>query len=154
MLADDLPPALASRRTLARALAFVDPAYSFWKASAFSLFGPSSRFAPLAISFCADVTRLRICAASRCLVKRSLRTCLMRSTICMALMVFTMRFRLYLTGVMRFFSKLKVLSMTISLPRARRYAFVHFILRGLCFILKCLWHLERQKRNVLQSLRT
>lgn len=35
-----------------------------------------------------------------------------------------------------------------SLPASLRYALVHLTLRGLRFILKFLWHLERQKRKI------
>ena len=35
-----------------------------------------------------------------------------------------------------------------SLPASLRYAFVHLTLRGLRFILKFLWHLDRQKRKI------
>jgi hypothetical protein len=41
-----------------------------------------------------------------------------------------------------------------SFPAALRKALVHRTLRGLRFFLKFLWHLERQKRKILLSLRT
>ena len=48
----------------------------------------------------------------------------------------------------------RVLTTVISLPAALRKAFVQRTLRGLRFILKFLWHFERQKRKSLASLRT
>mmetsp|Transcript_60290 Transcript_60290/g.187023 ORF Transcript_60290/g.187023 Transcript_60290/m.187023 type:complete len:209 (+) Transcript_60290:24-650(+) len=154
-----VPPAvLVSCFTLALTLpllfAFVAASISFWKASAFSLLVPSRRCEDLRTSLLAAVCRLRNCTASRCLWNLSFRTVLILSTICIALTVFTMRLRLYRVGVRRFFSKLNVLSSVISLPWARRHALVHFNRRGLCFILKWLWHFLRQNRNILQSFRT
>ena len=68
--------------------------------------------------------------------------------------VFFMSSRSYLTGRWRSRSKSKVASTDISLPAARRWALVHLSLRGLSLALNILWHLDRQKPNVLQSLRT
>ena len=62
--------------------------------------------------------------------------------------------RSYLTGRWRRRSKSNVASTDISLPAARRCAFVHFSFRGLSFALKVLWHFDRQKQKTLQSLRT
>jgi len=41
-----------------------------------------------------------------------------------------------------------VLTSARSFPCILRYALVHLTLRGLRFILKFLWHLDRQNRNV------
>jgi hypothetical protein len=39
----------------------------------------------------------------------------------------------------------------MSLPCKRLYAFVHLTLRGFLFILKFLWHFDRQKRKICQG---
>lgn len=66
---------------------------------------------------------------------------------------FWTRSRLYRTGTLRRWANCRVESTVISLPAALRNAFVHASLRGLRFILKFLWHFERQKRNCLASFR-
>lgn len=45
----------------------------------------------------------------------------------------------------------RCLTSASSLPASLRYALVHLTLRGLRFILKFLWHLERQKRKICDS---
>lgn len=56
--------------------------------------------------------------------------------------------RSYFSGRLRRRSISKVASSASSLPASLRYALVHLTLRGLRFILKFLWHLDRQKRNI------
>ena len=61
---------------------------------------------------------------------------------------------LYFTGRFRRRSKSNAVSACSSLPCSILYAFVHFTFLGFLFILKFLWHLERQKRNCFESFRT
>ena len=75
----------------------------------------------------------------------------------MAETVAATRLRSYLTGALRFLANCERTSdesTIISLPRAARWLLVHFSFRGWRFILKFLWHLDRQKRNCRASLRT
>ena len=55
------------------------------------------------------------------------------------------------SGLFRFLSSSNVVSFVRSLPRAALYALVHFTLRGLRFILKLLWHLDRQNLKIVPS---
>lgn len=69
----------------------------------------------------------------------------------MAATVLTYRFQLYLTGSIYSCSISKVVSYMSSLLWIFLYALVHFIFLGLCFALKCTWHLDRQNLNIWQS---
>jgi len=90
----------------------------------------------------------------RFLMKVRSRFSLISATFFMARSVTAIFSRSYFTGLLRFFSNSNVLSMTSSLPRNLRNALVHAVLRGFFFILKFLWHFDRQKRKHCPSLRT
>jgi hypothetical protein len=55
---------------------------------------------------------------------------------------------LYFKGSFLFCSNSKILSLVISFPAAFLKALVHLVFLGLCWALKCLWHFDRQKRNI------
>mmetsp|Transcript_22517 Transcript_22517/g.47410 ORF Transcript_22517/g.47410 Transcript_22517/m.47410 type:complete len:223 (+) Transcript_22517:249-917(+) len=68
-----------------------------------------------------------------------------------AFRVFCITSLLYLSGLFLFLSSSNVVSFVRSFPLAALYALVHFTFRGLRFILKLLWHLDRQNRNTVPS---
>ena len=59
-----------------------------------------------------------------------------------------------LTGTSRLTSIICVLSLTSSLPRRRREAFVHRTFLGLRFFLNNLWHFDRQNLKTVLSFLT